>query len=602
MKNIQVFLFLCFAVFGCSLVFASRVHAEEEFFVNLNSEYKIDSQGKTEVTNVFTIKNKYSTVFAGNYSLEINSANISNIIARSSTGEEYQVEVQNDETKTTLTVHFPDKMLGKDKERTFFISYQIEDIASLFGQILEVNIPKLTRQETIDQYSVSIKVPSSFKRPSFSRPEKYEEQSQDDYFIYGFGEIAREGIRLLFGDRQIFRFTLHYHLNNPSISQGIAQIALPPDTSYQKVAYEHIDPIPDKIESDADGNWIATFTIAAQKEQEVVASGYVSLYLNPVVQAAHIEPTKQYLAETQFWKVTDPEIQQLAKQTKTPQEIYNFIVKNFKYDYARLALGEQMRQGSFAAFRNPTASLCQDFTDVFIAIARASGIQSREVNGYAHTDNSQLRPLSLVADVLHAWPEYYEAERKQWIPVDPTWGNTTDQVDFFSKLDFNHIVFAIHGLSDDRPFPAGMYKLTGKEEKDVEISVEPENLPASPTLDVELLSPSFTNPSMITVKNNTGVAWYNIPISVVSSQDSLKQEFSKEVIQLLPFQQTLVEIPLQKSLFSLKKHGTISVTIGGKTITYEQSQGTTYPIIGLGIALVGGAAVAGSLLVLGKRR
>ena len=584
------------------LFFPRQIFAGKEFIVSLDSEYRVDKEGKTSVANLVRIRNQFSTVYAKNYEIEINSRELGHISARALDGQEYATEIHQEETKTRVVVVFPDKMIGKDKERSFLITYDAKGISSLSGRILEINVPKLINQVEIDEYKVTLKVPAFFNRPSFSQPQQYEESLQLDDYVYTFGPQAKEGVRLLFGDRQIFRFSLRYHLNNPSISQGIAQVALPPDTAYQKVVYEVIDPPPDNIQTDPDGNWIATFTIAAQKEQEVTVSGYVSIYLQPLVQISSTNVDKQYFSETQYWKAFDSEIQKLAKELKTPRQVYDYIVQNFKYDYARLALGSQVRQGSFAALRNPTGALCQDFTDTFIALSRAAGIPARELNGYAHTDDSVLRPLSLIADVLHAWPEYYDEKLNQWIPVDPTWGNTTNHIDFFSTLDFNHFVFVIHGLSDELPYPAGMYKISGKEEKDVQISVETTDLPSTPPIEVELLPPSFSNPSTITVKNLTGTAWYNIPVSVGRSSANTTQPQLSNIAQLLPYQQTTVEIPAQRSLFSLKKHGTISVTIGGKTITYEQTQGTTYPILLVGIALAGSAAVAGSLLVFRKRR
>jgi hypothetical protein len=106
-----------------------------------------------------------------------------------------------------------------------------------------------------------------------------------------------------------------------------------------------------------------------------------------------------------------------------------------------------------------------EFTDLFIAISRAAGIPARELNGYAFTNNSKLRPLSLEQDILHAWPEYYNQQKKQWIPIDPTWGNTTGGVDFFNKLDYNHFTFVIHGTDSEFPLPAGAYRKGDKGKK-----------------------------------------------------------------------------------------------------------------------------------------
>ena len=54
---------------------------------------------------------------------------------------------------------------------------------------------------------------------------------------------------------------------------------------------------------------------------------------------------------------------------------------------------------------------------------------------------------------LHSWPQYWDASRRVWVSVDPTWGRTTQGVDYFSKLDFNHLAFITHGLSDSLPVP-----------------------------------------------------------------------------------------------------------------------------------------------------
>jgi len=77
--------------------------------------------------------------------------------------------------------------------------------------------------------------------------------------------------------------------------------------------------------------------------------------------------------------------------------------------------------------------------------------------------------LSLVSDVLHSWPEYYDVGQKLWIPIDPTWANTTGGVNYFDKLDYNHIALSIHGQASTYPYPAGFYKKAGKNSKDVRV-------------------------------------------------------------------------------------------------------------------------------------
>jgi len=112
-----------------------------------------------------------------------------------------------------------------------------------------------------------------------------------------------------------------------------------------------------------------------------------------------------------------------------------------------------------------------EFTDLFIALCRAAGIPARGLNGFAYTADEKRRPLGLGnwgKDVLHAWAEYYD-QKKGWTPVDPTWEDTTNGVDFFNKLDLSHFVFVIHGSSSEQPFPPGSYKLDSTQGPDVKV-------------------------------------------------------------------------------------------------------------------------------------
>jgi hypothetical protein len=95
------------------------------------------------------------------------------------------------------------------------------------------------------------------------------------------------------------------------------------------------------------------------------------------------------------------------------------------------------------------------------------GIPARELNGYAiASDTGANTPLSLNVqggDLLHAWVEFYDPEYG-WIAIDPTWGSTS-KIDYFTKLDTNHLVFAIKGTDPYLPLPAGTYKTDGEKKQ-----------------------------------------------------------------------------------------------------------------------------------------
>ena len=165
-----------------------------------------------------------------------------------------------------------------------------------------------------------------------------------------------------------------------------------------------------------------------------------------------------------------------------------------------------------------------EYTDLFIALARAVGIPAREVNGFAYTADESHRPLSLRlqgGDVLHAWPEVYLPD-SGWVMIDPTWSSTSGE-DYFSVFDLSHIGFVRRGSSSEYPLPAGSYKAgLGQRDVRVSFSTEVSAVEQSPQLSIEVVFPflsvsPFPNKTTIRVKNSSNIAAFNTQITLTSS-------------------------------------------------------------------------------------
>jgi hypothetical protein len=264
----------------------------------------------------------------------------------------------------------------------------------------------------------------------------------------------------------------------------------------------------------------------------------------------------------------------LAKQYTTPRAIYTYVSQTLGYDYSRVSQ-TPIRKGAVLALHSPENSICMEFTDLFIAVARAAGIPAREAIGYAYTTNSRLRPLSLVADVLHAWPQYYDSERKIWVPVDPTWSNTTGGVNYFDKLDFNHIVFAIHGKSSDYPYPAGFYRKSGKTTKDVSVLFatskfsSPQGKLTTALSFPKLVTAGLTAQGSITVENTAGST---APIASIIIQSSpVDVAITKTATNIPPYGKLSYPISLTIPNYFKQGNGRIVTSVNGQTQQYTFS-------------------------------
>lgn len=453
------------------LNFPVEVNAQESFKTYLNVSYVVSERGETTVTKHITLENLYSNIYATSYVVTLDGLNIKDPKAYQD-GRELKLSQKQDGSKITLKVEFDDAVVGKGKRRVFSIVFRDDSIITKTGEVWEVLIPKVNSDTQYEGYGVDLKIPLSFGEKAYMTPSPESSSVAGIYNQYSFSgdSVANFGVSAAFGKFQVFDFSLTYHLENPLPRSESVDVAIPPDTAYQKVIYKEITPKPSLVTVDEDGNWIASFNLRARERVDVKASGSVQIFASG---RQFTPPTSQTIMDnlkaSEFWQIDSPEIKSFAGKYRTPRAIYDYVVGNLSYDYDRVK-PNVVRIGALAVLINPKSAICTEFTDLFIAMARAAGIPAREINGYAYTENPEIQPLSLVADVLHAWPEYWDAKKRIWIPVDPTWGQTTGGIDFFNNLDLRHFTFVIHGSSATKPYPPGSYKLGANPQKDVFVS------------------------------------------------------------------------------------------------------------------------------------
>ncbi|HSW89911.1 MAG TPA: transglutaminase-like domain-containing protein [Patescibacteria group bacterium] len=588
------------------------MHAAGEFTTRLDSHYSVDDSGKTHVTQDFQLQNNLSTVYAAQYALEIGSTQVENVIVTSN-GQTLTPTIVPHSNKTSVSFPFSDKVIGKDQIRSFQVSYDTRDAAQITGRILEVNIPKLANPTEFSSYTVTIDVPIHFGAPTLTQPEQATSDVSGTHQLVHFTNVGQtNGISAIFGDEQIAKLSLHYNIENPKNTTSFTEIAIPSDTSTQRLYYESIDPQPEILRQDTDGNWLARYTLAGNEKKTILVVGYA--LISKREQTGENPPQPHDLYSQKYWETTDPKISSLAKNLKDPQSIYDFVVKTLTYDYRRID-SANARYGALGALSNPTASVCMEFTDLFIAIARSAGIPAREVNGYAYTQNGTLRPISLVRDVLHAWPEYWDSQKKLWIAVDPTWENTTGGIDYFHHFDFNHIAFVTHSTSSTLPLAAGLYKFGDTDSKDIDVSFT-NTLPRQedhfditfPTPPTQLLR--IHQRATVRIHNASLHAVYNTPVVVRIFEGGAETNQTTTQVTLPPLSDKDLEVVLPQTRLFATQPLQLQVSSIGKTYTHDLTLRsvvtTNLPLIAIA-ALVAGSGltiifIAWRLLVPRRKR
>lgn len=468
MKRV-VFFFLGLILF---LVTPLTVNASSNTPSDYNITYTISQNTNTRVNVNVTLTNQDNNSYFSSYELKMGFSDIKNLSASDSKGS-LNPKLEKDNKGYRINLTFNDVVVGEGKKLGFNLSFDTNEVAQNRGNVWEINIPGISSKNDFGSFNVTVIYPAGIGNPVYIKPNVPGALSRvvNKKLTFTKRELGTSGISIAFGEYQIYKFDLSYHLKNSNLFPVKTEIAIPPETNYQEVIIDQMTPNPNNVRIDNDGNWLAEYTLNPSETKNVKVIGKAKVNLNPKEEIFEETKRREYLSQKPYWETSDPKIKKLAKELNTPYAIYQYIVKNLNYDFSRVT-SKEPRLGAKQVLDNPKSAVCLEFTDLFIALARAAGIPAREINGFAYTKNTDERPLSLVKDVLHAWPEYYDNTLKTWVMIDPTWGNTTGGVDYFFTLDLDHLTFIRKGGNSSYPIPPGGYKLSENDNrKDVNVEL-----------------------------------------------------------------------------------------------------------------------------------
>lgn len=543
-------LLFSFFIFLVLLLVPNPVFAAGEFATSYDVIYDVDPSGVTNVSENISLRNLTERFYASSFNITISATDIFEVSASDSSGA-LETSVNKEGTKTQITVKFTQEVVGKDKTYPWNLKFKSRDFAQNLGKVWFVSLPRIQSGEDLDKFDLTLAVPLIFGDPTSINPKPKSESEVGGKLRYSFtkDQLLEGGVSANFGTNQIYQYKLSYKLNNPGVLPAIARLPLPPDTAYQEVLINSILPEPESVVIDSDGNYIALFTVDAKENLTVNVNGLAKLYINPrfKLQNLSIDGIQNYTKAANFWEKDSATIKSRLNEIfkdKSPDSnegkpsssnkekahlIYKYVVKNLQYADDRLTRGDFERLGGLTALNNPSKALCSEFADLFITLARAAGIPSRMLTGFAYTSNNQLRPLSLQGSILHAWAEYFDPELG-WVMVDPTWENTTGGVDYFSKFDLNHFVLGIRGLDSEQP--------TTAEQVDVKFSEREFKKEEQLVATIDAPSELFAGlPSKIKIKieNKGNIIHEGLNLNLSTSKIQISDEKKFRTPSILPF-------------------------------------------------------------------
>ncbi|NTV30942.1 transglutaminase domain-containing protein [candidate division WWE3 bacterium] len=434
--------------------------AQDAMFDNkLESSFRLHDDGHASVVHKVTLQSNNSKYYPDSFSFQIDPKTLDQFVVNSRFGQ-----LQSQPTEDGMRIILP-AQLSSDSSPSgiqFEMKYTYLPAASQKGHLWEVSLPVFVNSQDISlslqRYNVI--VPDSWGGLQVAYPvpissEKYNGESVYTFEVQNNSQLPE--LHLVFGSFQLYDLNLRYPLVNESNDDTIFVVTFPPPiANYQKIFVNTIDPEPDTIEMDTDGNVLGKYLLKPNEQKLVTFIGQAQIQIPQELpqQSPQLAEPLQYTLPDLYWESNDDMIQNLAIELDTPTKIYQYITEHLTYDAKRAQTAPVERYGAIKALQHPDESLCMEFTDATIALLRAAEIPAREINGYTFINKTDVQPIA--TDVLHAWVQYWDTNRG-WINIDPTWGSTTGR-DYFNSFDNDHVIFAIKGITSTKPLPAGSYR------------------------------------------------------------------------------------------------------------------------------------------------
>lgn len=447
-----------------------RVRSATDFSYNTEVTYRVDEDGTTHVEEEYRITNNTSNKYLDGLQLSTPTDEVKNLHVVDSSGAAVVAEQT---TKTTtqqgysydyqeINLKFNKRQVGKNLTWGFKVSYDTTKLVETKGAAHTVYIPAIAQGMSDDNYRVTLSVPQSFGEPHSSGARPTSGGIDGDRASYSFDkkDLTSQALALVFGDNTVYKINFNFPLKNDSSLPKTFTVALPPDTSSQKIFVNSLEPKPINTRLDVDGNVLADFSVPAKTELTVKTDieavvKYLEYDLSASGTKADIpeDLVRKYTGATHYWQTQDPNlvlalkakanISDKQKVADIVRETNKFVIDTLSYNNEKIKYN--IRQGSAVALKDPANAVCLEYSDLMIAILRSQGVPARMPIGYGYTGN--LKASSAVSDSLHSWVEAY-VPGVGWINVDPTWG---EKYDNFGRSDLDHFAFAVWGAQDGTP-------------------------------------------------------------------------------------------------------------------------------------------------------
>ena len=545
---------------------------KESFSSTYDLSISVNENGSALVTQKLVLKNLTGTCYVDKYDMVIQSPKVRDISGRD-LGGNLDIDVSRDSSATRLSAKLNKQVAQKGDSVELTLNYTVDELAKKEGEIWSLVAHWIEASEKINSYVTKVMVPNSFGEVYSVTPAPDSISQSGDKRILTFGKsgLSSQGIYLKFGNQQQIGFKLQVPVENRTFFKRDFSIVLPPDTEKQQVLIRKIEPKPDKIIIDQNANYLAEYKVGAGTLLTVNVEGVVRLIGKNGFPSPKIFSDSELTdlkAGGSFVKVQDKLIQEKAKELKEPLKIYNFVTSYLSFDQQALAAGSGQRRGAAVLLRKKQPATNLDFVDLFVSLAKAAGFPAREVFGISGLASQASQPIFVGSPLntksLHVWAQIYDQNKKSWVDVDPTWGNTSG-VSYFGQSFSDRAALFFSPAGEDLENLKGL-TLAGAE---IESYYLTDKIDFSPKVDLKLQADQvfagFPVTVAATVENKSGLSLIDGKIDLSTSGVDLVNAKTKNLPIIFPYEKRTIEFKIRSGRLFKYTQGQVKAGLEAKS-------------------------------------
>ena len=507
-------------------LFTTNVFADENFTISTDITHTIASDNDVETVVNAQISTTETRVLSY-YTAVILEPNLTVTCSNGQNGKTIHCTSTAKQDRTEILIDFDNTAISAKSPFNLKLEYKYK-LTNSNGYSLVSSLVDTTTN------SVTISYPKVKGTPLWTSDPVQNIKTVGDSYQIQIDKPVYSTTSILFGKTVAYKFQISKtFVNTQDDANQTFEIITPSDTPTQTIVWGDINPMPNTVEKDEDGNYIFKYIVAQNGSTDCSINGYI---LKHDTEVSTLGST--LTLSTGYWKLSSKDelnrvnsflvskgltipdgFSDIAEvDSSTAELVYKYI---YQYVVNRLSPEDDLADGIITDNRkgidnlisNPSNATPIDYSDFLVTLLRKYNIPARQVIGYVSNISGYTSD-----GFYNYWVEAYDSSQKRWITMDPF------LEDYFGKSLYNsnffdHIPILTRGESSVSP------KLTFYKDTDFTITSDVQ-ADVSPKFDVQaqlvfdnnnILSKYIKGIVNISNTGNIAINGYNITKSGISN-------------------------------------------------------------------------------------